>query len=299
MTGMSTAKFPMGGNGKPSALRIWVPTSLLFAVLLGLWFTASSLQVLTDREKPSDWNRSSLLYLPSGHWVKPMALGYREGLAAVLWVRGVIYFGEAYLEGKSSEWLGQFLDMVTLLNPRFQDAYDFAGAILAKDSSGREAARKIMDRGISEYPENWQFRVYAALNQMKLDSNSVQAAAYLEPVATLDQVPNHIRTLAAGLLTKGGNERMALAYLTGQYLRTPDPLHREIFLERILRVYPEPIPSNQDSTRVRADIKSMLDFAASGPGREGAVLGLLQAYIQSGFNRMSHPLLGRILEEGR
>jgi hypothetical protein len=264
-------------------------------IALALWGLAASLQFKTDLDKPKDWNQSTLLYLPSGQWVKPLALGYREGLASVLWVRGVLYFGEAYMSGRSAEWLGQFLNMVTLLNPRFHDAYGFTGSALAKDSAGRKAADGILRRGIAEFPQDWQLRVYAALNQMKLDSNAVQAAELLEPIALQEGIPNHIRTLAAGLLTQGGNERMALAYLTGQYLRTDNPMQREIFRDRLVGIFPQPEAIHTDSARVRTDIETLMRLAIKDPRQEPSVIGLLFSYLSSGFDRTSHPLLSQLL----
>ena len=67
----------------------------IFFLLLAWAGSAFSVRS-ADAEKTGDWNRSSLLYLPSEKLLKPMALDFDEAAADLIWVDGVLYFSESY-----------------------------------------------------------------------------------------------------------------------------------------------------------------------------------------------------------
>ena len=97
-------------------------------IALVILVTASiGLVHLADDTKPADWNTDQLTYLPSGKILKPMAMDLDEAVADGLWIRAMIYFSDSYLAGKGYGWLGHMLDIVTILNPRMHNAYEFGG----------------------------------------------------------------------------------------------------------------------------------------------------------------------------
>src|SRR3954468_4332363 len=158
---------------------------------------------LADETKPPDWNEDHLTYLPSGKLLKPMLMDLDEAAADILWIDGMIYFADAYLEKKSYRWLGHILDIVTILNPRLHQAYEFGGVVLTKEKGQLPGTLKLLDRGIAEFPQDWRLHVYAAMAQLTLDSNFMKAAKYLNPIPLDSAVPSHIKTLCASLLSRG------------------------------------------------------------------------------------------------
>jgi hypothetical protein len=199
-------------------------------------FLASLFLHRADAGKSLDWQKDQLTYLPSGKLLKPMTLGFEEAAASLLWVKGVLYFGEAFLMGSGYQWMGHILDIVTTLNPRFKEAYNFGASMLAKDKEEIPATLKLIERGLVEYPNEWQWRVSAALAKRKLDSDYVAAAEYLKPIASDPSVPKHVRLLVATFAEKGGNERMAVAYLVERYLQSTTPMEKEMFSERLAKM---------------------------------------------------------------
>jgi len=189
-----------------------------------------------DAAKPQDWQKDQMTYLPSGKYLKPMVLGFDEAAASLLWVKGVVYFGEAYLTHGDDRWMGHILDIVTTLNPRFKEAYQFAASLLTKDSTEIPNTLQLIHRGLAEFPDQWQWRVSAALARLKLDSNYLAAAEDLKPVAADTSVPKYIKGLLARFLEKGGGDKVAIGFLTGQYLRTENAMQKEIFSERLAKI---------------------------------------------------------------
>jgi hypothetical protein len=239
-------------------------------------FLASLCLNRADAGKTKDWQKDQLTYLPSGKLLKPMTLGFEEASASLLWVKGVLYFGEAFLSGGGYQWMGHMLDIVTTLNPRFKEAYNFGSALLTKDKKEIPATLKLIERGLVEYPAEWRWRVSAALAKRKFDSDYVAAAEYLKPVAGDTSVPKHVRLLVATFAEKGGNERMAVAYLVERYLQSTTAIEKEMFSERLAKIDLRDSLNRQvgkPPTAKQRIIRSILDSAQ--PAQQETVVAVL------------------------
>ena len=252
-------------------------TWLGLVLLIGLFVTSVFLIHKADDSKPADWNESRLAYLPSGKMLKPMVMDLDEAVADVLWIQGVIYFAGAYLEGKSYQWLGHILELVTVLNPQFHEAYEFGGTVLSKHKPEIPATLKLLDRGIETFPKDWRLRVYASLAQLTLDSNYTKAAEYLKPVTLEKDVPNHIRTLCATLLNKGGGRRVALAFLVDRYIHSDNTINQEVFLEKILKLYPR--KEIAEDKRKEILLKILFEARAAPTGMDLVILGIIHEFL--------------------
>ncbi len=256
---------------------------------LAALLTASILLInRADDAKPGDWNESQLTYLPSGKILKPMAMDLDEAFADVLWIDGMMYFADAYLEKKSYRWMGHILDVVTILNPRFRQAYEFGGVVLTKQKSEIPKTLLLLDRGIGEFPKDWRLRLYAAMAQLTLDSNFVRAAEYLEPIAVQEDVPNHIRTLCATLLNKGGGRRVALAFLVDSYIRSENTISKEIFVDKILKLYPG-VPAEE--ARRRDTVEKVLHEVSMEPRAVLLGLGAIHEFLSGDMSPQTRQLI--------
>jgi len=229
-----------------------------------------------DETKPADWNEERLTYLPSGKLLKPMVLDFDEAVADLLWIDAMMYFADAYLSGKSDAWLGHMLDIVTQLNPRLYPAYEFSGTALAKSKGQLRQALVLLDRGIGQFPKDWKLRAYAAIARLGLDSGYTAAAEYLRPITLDPDVPDHIRTLCATFLSKGGGRKVALAFLVDRWLHSSNAINREIFVEKILKLY----PGGQQPEPVRRKmIDKILQEVSYEPSIQLIGLGVMHQYL--------------------
>ncbi len=216
-----------------------------------------------------------------------MALDFDEAVADIIWVDGILYFSDAFLTNGNYEWMGHILDVVTTLNPRFLNAYEFGGTVLARDKGEWPQTRKLLERGIAQFPENWQLRVYAAMGYVNLDSNYLVAAEILKPVALLPNVPEYARTLSATFLEKGGDERLALAFLADRYLHAPEAINREVFLNRLMKVFPRATGPERDKEKVR----KILSLAQVDPRSQEIVFTVLYEYLRGDLSPGSRRVL--------
>ena len=244
-----------------------------------------------DGTKPRDWNDDRLTYLPSGKMIKPMVMDLDEAVADLLWIRAMVYFSDSYLAGKGYGWLGHMLDIITILNPYLYQAYEFGGVVLTKEKRQLPKTLDLLERGIATYPKEWRLRLYASMAQLALDSNFTKAAEFLKPVTLDKDVPDHIRTLCATLLNKGGGRRVALAFLVDRYRHSDNTINREIFLEKIIKLYPggtEPDAKRKDV------VKRVLNEVISEPLIEMMALGVINEYLLEIMSPQTRELVNKL-----
>lgn len=262
----------------------WMGLILLFLLVAASMFLVRK----ADDSKSADWNESRLTYLPSGKMIKPMAMDLDEAVADLLWIQAMMYFADAYLTGKSYAWMGHMLDVVTQLNPRLYHAYEVAGVGLTRDKAQIPKSLFLLERGMKEFPEEWRLNVYASLAQLGHDSDYTKAAEYLKPVTLDPGVPNHIRTLCATFLSKGGGRRVALAFLTDRYVNSSNAINKEIFVDKILKLYPA------DSSRIterRETVGKVLQEISLEPMSTYMGLGVMHEYLTDSLSQDAKRLL--------
>lgn len=264
--------------------RTWI--GIIALVLL----MAASVQMIgkADDLKPTDWTESRLTYLPSGKLLKPMAMDLDEAMADLIWIQAMMYFADAYLTGKSYQWMGHMLDVITQLNPHMYQAYEFAGVGLTKQKGQLPKTLRLLDRGIEVFPKDWRLRVYASLAQLAHDSDFTLAAEYLKPVTLDSEVPDHIRTLCATLLSKGGGRRVALAFLMDRYVNSSNAINKEIFLEKILELYPA---GSLPAADRRETVSKILHEVSLEPMATLMGLGVMHEYLTDSLSEGSRQLL--------
>jgi hypothetical protein len=186
------------------------------------------------------------------------------------------------------------LDVVTILNPRMHNAYDFGGVVLTKDKQQLPGALRLLDRGIGEFPKEWQLRLYAAMAQLALDSNYVKAAEYLKPITLDENVPDHIRTMAASWLNKGQGKNVAMAFLVDRYVQSQNPITREIFMDKILKLYPGP----PEKYAARKDVVTrILQEIALEPMATMMGLGVMDEYLSDHLTPNGQKMLDLLFKD--
>jgi hypothetical protein len=124
--------------------------------------------------------------------------------------------------------------------------------------------------------------------QLSLDSNYTRAAEYLEPITLRKDVPDHIRTLCATLLNKGGGRKVALAFLVDRWRHSSNAINREIFVNKILKLY----PAAPEREAARKDvIERVLKEVALTPMVEVIALGIINEYLTDSVSPQTQSLL--------
>lgn len=118
--------------------------------------------------------KSDVYTLPSPEQTVALSLGYRSALADLIFAHVLVSYGLHFQDKRRFEYVGNYLDTVNALDPRFRTPYRFADTLLTmqpKRARYRDykKARQILERGMKALPYDqalWtsagQFMVYLA-----------------------------------------------------------------------------------------------------------------------------------------
>lgn len=134
---------------------------IVFSVALGaLLSVVLSLSSLHSTTTPDSWKRDqerTALYLPRGDALEAITIGYRNAFSNYLWFKTVNYFGKVYRRDRNYRWLAHMCELVTELNPRVTDVYQFCASMLAWELVEPERAIALLDRAIAHRPDEWWY----------------------------------------------------------------------------------------------------------------------------------------------
>lgn len=201
MTAVTAGREPV----RPSNGLLLIAAAVLLAFSIGL-------QMVRDRGWQPYEPANPLLWLRSGTAASRMALGFRNVVADIYWMRAVVYYGgqRRAREGTQSyELLYPLLDLVTSLDPRFRVAYRF-GAIFLTEAypagPGRsDQAIALLERGLAFNPSAWEYAHDIGFIYYWWLRDYQRAAEWFERGAAMEGAPSWLKPLAAVTLIEGGS----------------------------------------------------------------------------------------------
>ncbi len=188
--------------------KFHLPTFALLAAFGALaYFTQVSLD---PKNKPPELMDN---YAPPKN-IEHFAFGFHENMADMLWIRSLQ--DAMYCEIKKDKrncqdmsWFYGMMDAVTDLSPYFYIAYLLGGVQLSVVISDIEGARKIYDKGVLKFPNDWYLNFHAGAHYMIEEKNNVRAAELIHQAARAGGGPPWLFSLASTLYTKEGQKVMA------------------------------------------------------------------------------------------
>jgi tetratricopeptide (TPR) repeat protein len=170
------------------------------------------------------------------------SLGYRSAMADAIFAHVLVSYGLHFQEGRRFEFVGDYLDTATTLDPTFRDPYRFADTLLVLSPerpriADYEHARKLLLRGIQNRPydtELWltagQYLSYLAPPYLvdedqkrawRLEGAKLLARA-CELASDNQNVPYNC-VVAAALLEKAGEREAAMESMRRLVAVSDDP----------------------------------------------------------------------------
>jgi hypothetical protein len=186
--------------------------------------------------------------LPSPKQVVALSLGYRSALADLIWGNVLVSYGLHFQEKRNFEFIGNYLDTINALDPKYEAPYRFADTLLTLQPVGAppeenyEKAREILLRGMRELPnspELWstagQFLAYIAPGVIKDEKRKQQwrlegahaMARACEISESSSNIPYHC-IVAAGILNKAGSRDAQIQMLSRVLAVNDDPYIQDL-----------------------------------------------------------------------
>jgi len=228
---MSTLSLALGERDAHAAAerrRILVAVALLVFLLA----SAAALQWTLDRTEPSKPVAEGMLYLPSGAYLRQIALGYDQAWADILWLRTIGYYADQLTAEGQFKYLSRMLDIITTLDPHFLYPYLFGGVTLSLHLHRPDLANNLLKKGMRHHPGVWRIPFLIGFNAYFMEGDAATAARYIDQASRLPDAPKYLSSFAARLYVKGGGQAKALQFLGELIQQTEDPTLRTQLIKR-------------------------------------------------------------------
>ncbi len=164
---------------------------LLFVSCAGFVF----LKPVTDRIARNKIPGASIIYLPSGKYVKYATLGYSSLAADLIYIWAIQYYSTPTIVDRFQNLLHIF-SIIAELDPRFTDAYEVGALVAAYEAKNLGLAFRVLDLGLEKNPDQWYFPFLAG-HYAQLAKDYETARKYYEKAMNIEGAPEIVKRLYA------------------------------------------------------------------------------------------------------
>jgi tetratricopeptide (TPR) repeat protein len=169
-------------------------TSVVWIMFLFLAASAA-LKLQNDRLPRKRIPGSSIIYIPSGKYLKMASFGYSSLAADLVFLWAIQYYGNPAIPDKFA-YFTHIFSIISELDPRYVDPYEVGALIAMYDANDMALAYKILDMGAAKNPDMWIFPFQAGHYAM-LRKDFDTAKAYFEKTMAIPGAPAITKRLYA------------------------------------------------------------------------------------------------------
>lgn len=159
-------------------------------VLVTLALAIHFFQVRLDACFSSRQLKADQEILPKPEILHMVSLGYDQILADIYWLNFIQYFGDTKERLKDHyERCYDYLNLVSVLDPHFIQAYWFAAFSVGTEQKRPDLAEKIISGGLSHNQDNWYLPYIAGVNEFINSKDDKKAAKYYKMAAKFPGSP--------------------------------------------------------------------------------------------------------------
>ncbi|MBC7361953.1 MAG: hypothetical protein H5U06_06700 [Candidatus Aminicenantes bacterium] len=202
---------------------------LIVSLLLFSW-----LKIQTDKVARKKVPGSSIIYLPSGKYLKYVTFGYSSLAADIIYLWAIQYYGSYDIPDRF-KYLEHIFSIIAELDPKYTDPYEVGALIAVYDAHDPELAYKILDMGLQKNPEMWIFPFQAGhIAQMQKDFE--RAREYYRQAMEIPGAPPIVKRLYANAAYKTMDYQEAWAMWKEVYETAKEDWVKEIAYNHLYRV---------------------------------------------------------------
>lgn len=271
---------------KTSTAKKGTATILLVAFLLAAAAAFTALKVRTDKVARETLPGSSIIYIPSGKFLKYATFGYRALAADAIYLWAIQYYSTPTIDDRLDH-LDHIFAIINELDPRYQDPYEVGAMIAveeARDALARvrdealffrlvQAAFAILDRGAANNPDQWVYPFNAGHVALMTIKDFPLAEKYFEQCMKIPGAPEFVERLRANAIFKKGDLRTSWETWLDIYKKAPDERTKKIASNHLYNV------------KAAIDSAALEDAAAKYRERFGRPPADLETLLRTGFLR--------------
>jgi hypothetical protein len=221
-----------------SPSRSLARSALAVVLVLGAAVTLGAAGLGRARALRDTWPaEADTMYLPSARVLRLLALGHSELAADLVAARANVYFGTQMAAKAPQRHLERYFHTAIDLDPRFHRLYLSAPAMLVYDGQPITvdrllAANRVLARGRQVFPGDWELAFQLGFNEFfELPQHAGEndprtprwrqsGIEHLRQATLYEGGPFWLPNLVARLLTKEGQDELALMHLQQAYAAT-------------------------------------------------------------------------------
>jgi tetratricopeptide (TPR) repeat protein len=220
-------KMPLFRKGSAAAL--------LVVFLLASAGAFMALKAATDRVVRGKQPGASIIYVPSGKFLKYAAFGYRALAADLLYLWAIQYYSTPTIDDRFDH-LDHIFAIINELDPRFQDPYEVGALIAVQEARDLRAAFAILDRGAANNPDQWVYPFNAGHVALMTVKDYPLAEKYFEQTMKIPGAPDFVERLRANAMFKKGDLETSWRTWLDIYQRAPDERTKKIASNHLYNV---------------------------------------------------------------
>ncbi len=250
-----------------------IPAAFLLVVfLLATAAAFMALKIRTDKFARKELPGSSIIYIPSGKFLKYATFGYRALAADAIYLWAIQYYSTPTIDDRFDH-LDHIFAIINELDPRYQDPYEVGALIAVQEARDTRAAFAILDRGAANNPDQWVYPFNAGHVAMMTLKDFPLAEKYFEQCMKIPGAPEFVERLRANAIFKRGDLRTSWETWLDIYKRAPDEQTKRIASNHLYNV------------KATIDTAALKDATAKFRERFGRLPADLEALARTGFLR--------------
>jgi tetratricopeptide (TPR) repeat protein len=175
-----------------------------FALALFLLATCAGfmgLKLETDKILRAKIPGSSIIYVPSGKFLKYATFGYSALAADMIYLWAIQYYSTYEIADRFT-YLDHIFAIIAELDPRYTDPYEVGSMIAGQEARDIPLALRILDRGFAKNPDMWLFPFEAGHIAQRQLKDFDLARKYYEKAMVLPGAPDFTKRLYANAAFK-------------------------------------------------------------------------------------------------
>lgn len=178
---------------------------------------------------------ASVIYIPSGKYLKYAAFGYSSLAADLIYLWAIQYYSD-YTITERYLYLDHIFSIINELDPRYLDPYEVGAQIAAHEAGDVDLALKILDRGLKKNPHEWIFPFEAGHYARDVKKDYGLAKEYFRKAAGIKDSPSLLRRLYASAALGAGDYETAWNTWLEIYQTTRDQRIKKIASNHLYQV---------------------------------------------------------------
>jgi len=144
---------------------------------------------------------SSIIYIPSGKYLKFATFGYSSFIADLIYIWAIQYYSNYSIPDRYDN-LDHIFSIIAELDHRYLDPYEIGAMIAVYEAKDLSLAFKILDRGLEKNPDQWIFPLQAGHYAQMMTKDYELARKYYKKTMEMDGAPVITRRLYANAAFK-------------------------------------------------------------------------------------------------